>query len=271
MGSGASTQQKGGATPVTRVAPVSQAVSEANTVTLTSANPEDPVLRNRSFAKIGSLTDRATSEQVLAALLEGNGRFLRGASARPHQDFKRIQQISEKQMPHSAILGCADSRVPAEIIFDQGFGDVFVCRVAGNIATPEEIASLEYAVLDLGVKVVMVLGHSKCGAVKAALSGKAFPGFIDTLVDNIDVAIARIDGTGGVKARQAVREGNMEVLENVVRENVKYQIHRCQRSTIIQEGIQKRTLLLVGAVYSLDTGKVNVIVTKGGLNDGDEK
>jgi carbonic anhydrase len=80
-------------------------------------------------------------------------------------------QISDKQKPMAAILGCADSRVPAEIVFDQGFGDVFVCRVAGNIATAEELASLEYAVLDLGVKVVMILGHTKCGAVKAALSG----------------------------------------------------------------------------------------------------
>lgn len=73
----------------------------------------------------------------------------------------------------------------------QGFGDVFVCRVAGNIASATEIASLEYAVLELGVRIIMVMGHTMCGAVKAALSGKAFPGFIDTLVDHLDVAVAR--------------------------------------------------------------------------------
>jgi carbonic anhydrase len=101
-------------------------------------------------------------------------------------------------------------------------------------------------------------------------AGKAFPGFIDTLVDHLDVAIARVDNTG-VKAVQAVREGNMEVLDNVVRENVKYQVQRCQRSAIIQEGIQKRMLLLVGAVYNLDTGKITVIVTKGGNPAMDER
>lgn len=104
-----------------------------------------------SLEKINSLTDRSTPEQVLRSLLDGNQRFLDGASAHPHQDFARVQQISAKQTPKAAILGCADSRVPIEIMLDQGFGDVFVCRVAGNIATPEEIASLEYAVLDVGV------------------------------------------------------------------------------------------------------------------------
>lgn len=104
-----------------------------------------------NLEKINSLTDRSTPEQVLRSLLEGNQRFLDGASAHPHQDFARVQQISAKQTPKAAILGCADSRVPIEIMLDQGFGDVFVCRVAGNIATPEEIASLEYAVLDVGV------------------------------------------------------------------------------------------------------------------------
>ncbi|EFJ42025.1 hypothetical protein VOLCADRAFT_77347 [Volvox carteri f. nagariensis] len=265
MGSGASTPRNDESAMITRVAPASQAVSEANTV---SAAGFPEAKSSKSLFKIGSLSDRATCEQVLQALMDGNERFLKGASARPHQDFTRVQQISEKQKPHSAILGCADSRVPAEIVFDQGFGDVFVCRVAGNIATAEEIASLEYAVLDLGVKVVMILGHTKCGAVKAALSGKAFPGFIDTLVDHIEVAIARVDGGSG----KAIQKGNgtAEVVDKVVRENVKYQVQRCQRSTIIQEGIQKRTLMLVGAVYNLETGKVSVIVTKGGnnLDDG---
>ncbi|GLI59116.1 hypothetical protein VaNZ11_000947 [Volvox africanus] len=255
MGCGISTEQHGDSTPITVVAPLSQAVSEANTLMLS----ED----KKYLSKVCSLSERSTCEQVLQSLLEGNARFIKGTRAHPHQDFSRVRQISEKQKPMVAILGCADSRVPTEIVFDQGFGDVFVCRIAGNIATSEEIASLEYAVLDLGVKVVMVLGHTKCGAVKAALSGQAFPGFIDTLVDHIDVAITRVDMLG-VKAYQAVREGNTEVLDMVVQENVKYQIQRCQRSTIIQEAIQKHELLMVGAVYDLDSGIVNVIVTKGG-------
>ncbi|GIL84608.1 hypothetical protein Vretimale_14577 [Volvox reticuliferus] len=260
MGCGVSTERDGNTTPITVVAPLSQAVSEADTVT--------PLEDRKYFEKVCSLSERATCEQVLQSLLDGNARFLKGNRTHPHQDFTRLLQISEKQKPMAAILGCADSRVPAEIVFDQGFGDVFVCRIAGNIATAEEIASLEYAVLDLGVKVVLVLGHTKCGAVKAALSGHAFPGFIDTLVDHIDVAIARVDKMG-IKTYQAVRDGSSEVLDMVVKENVKYQIQRCQRSTIIQEAIQKQALLMVGAIYDLDSGKVNVIVTKGGNNVSD--
>ncbi|PNW74462.1 hypothetical protein CHLRE_12g485050v5 [Chlamydomonas reinhardtii] len=260
MGCGASVPQNGGGAPVTRVMPApAQPVSEAQ-----SAISFQPSRSNRSsLEKINSLTDRASPEQVLQNLLDGNMRFLDGAVAHPHQDFSRVQAIKAKQKPLAAILGCADSRVPAEIVFDQGFGDVFVCRVAGNIATPEEIASLEYAVLDLGVKVVMVLGHTRCGAVKAALSGKAFPGFIDTLVDHLDVAISRVNSMSA-KAHQAIKDGDVDMLDRVVKENVKYQVQRCQRSVIIQEGLQKGNLLLAGAVYDLDTGKVHVSVTKGG-------
>mgnify|MGYP006292032183 CR=1 FL=1 len=86
---------------------------------------------------------------------DGNVRFLNNASSHPHQDFKRIQALTGGQKPQAAILGCADSRVPAEIVFDQGFGDVFVCRVAGNIATPEEVASLEYSALELKVRAAL--------------------------------------------------------------------------------------------------------------------
>ncbi|GFR46393.1 hypothetical protein Agub_g7989 [Astrephomene gubernaculifera] len=267
MGCGASAQRENDV-PITRVVPLPQAVSEANTLTLTGGSQElgnggISQYSKASLDKVNSLTDRASPEQVLQALLDGNARFISGASVHPHQDFSRVKQISVKQKPLAAILGCADSRVPAEIVFDQGFGDVFVCRVAGNIATPEQVASLEYAVLHVGVKVVMILGHTKCGAVHAALSGKAFPGFIDTLVGNLDVAIARVDSVSA-KAHQRLLDSEEERQEKVVRENVKYQIQRCQRSTIIQEGLQRGKVLLAGAVYDLDTGRVHVIVTKGG-------
>ncbi|PNG99886.1 Carbonic anhydrase [Tetrabaena socialis] len=207
----------------------------------------------------------STLTQVLLNLLAGNERVLEGVSTHPHQDLRRVQQVSEQQRPLAAILGCADSRAPAEIIFDQGFGDVFVCRVAGNIATPEELASLEYAVLELGVRVVMVLGHTNCGAVKAALSGKAFPGFIDTLVEHLDVAIARAEtGQLRLEAHEAVKNGDEAMLDRVVTENVRYQVQRCKRSVLIREALQERRLLLVGAVYHLDTGRVKVIITEDG-------
>jgi carbonic anhydrase len=119
---------------------------------------------------------------------------------------------------------------------DQGFGDVFVCRVAGNIATPEEVASLEYAVLDLGVKVILIMGHTSCGAVKAAMSGGAFPGFIDNLLDQLDVAIVRAQSRED-KRQAHLKEKHMQycpdalctdMLNAVVRENVLYQAERCR-------------------------------------------
>ena len=110
-------------------------------------------------------------------MLHGNLRFVNGQTVHPHQDFKRIAEIESRQHPMAAVLSCADSRAPPEIIFDMGFGDIFTCRVAGNLATPEELASLEYSVLECGVKAIFVMGHTSCGAVKAALSGKVRASF----------------------------------------------------------------------------------------------
>ena len=114
-----------------------------------------------------------TPDQALQMLIDGNQRFVNNMRQNPNQDFTRITQVSPSQAPFAAILGCADSRFPAEILFDQGFGDIFVCRVAGNVATPEEIGSVEFGTLVLGAKVVMVVGHENCGAVKAAIEGGA--------------------------------------------------------------------------------------------------
>lgn len=204
--------------------------------------------------------------------MDGNMRFILGQSSRPHQTFERLKQIEPHQKPIAAILGCADSRVPVEILFDQGFGDVFVCRIAGNIASPEEIASLEYAVLELGVKVVMVLGHTSCGAVKSALSGKAFPGFIDTLVDNIDVAVSRTRMRAAHESEswQEFQERckcfdnpkgppDVKTINAVSRENVRYQVFRCKRSTIILEAFRDKRLIVQGAMYNLDTGEVELV------------
>jgi len=212
-----------------------------------------------------------TPDDVLEELLNGNLRFITGETQHPHQDFRRLQQIAPKQKPIAAILACADSRVPPEIVFDQGFGDIFVCRIAGNIATAEEIASLEYAVLDLGVKLIMVVGHTSCGAVKAALSGKAFPGFIDTLVDHLDVAVTRAQSRNATSYEELVgmhaalrKQGadghpDPKLIELVIQENVKYQIDRCKRSTIILEAMMKKKLKVVGSVYNLETGEVEML------------
>src|SRR3954468_12627567 len=118
-----------------------------------------------------------TPKEIADALIEGNRRFAAGASQHPHLDAALRAQQAEKQTPFAAVLACADSRVAPEIIFDQGIGDLFVVRVAGNIASPEAVASLAYAIEHLAVTFIMVLGHEKCGAVKATIdtvaSGKS--------------------------------------------------------------------------------------------------
>lgn len=211
------------------------------------------------LSSVASVAGRqfASPQHVLDGLIAGNKRFMEGHCSYPHRDFKRLAELANEQHPTAAILGCADSRVPPEIAFDQGFGDMFVCRVAGNIATPEEVASLEFAVLELQVKVVLVMGHTSCGAVKAALSGKAFPGFIDTLVDSLDVAVAMADHETGRRLEGGA--AGIEAVNEVVKENVKYQVQRCMRSSIIATAVHHSKLLLVGCVYHIDTGKVQIL------------
>ena len=137
---------------------------------------------------------KLTPQEALARLYEGNTRFVAGKSLAPHRDMNRLKEIAPKQTPFAAFLGCADSRVPIEIIFDQGFGDLFVTRIAGNVATPECIGSLEFATYLLGAKVLYILGHTSCGAVEAAAQGKEVPGQISTLFQHIRPAIKAASG-----------------------------------------------------------------------------
>jgi carbonic anhydrase len=139
------------------------------------------------------------------------------------------------------------SRVVPEIAFDQGIGDIFVARVAGNIAATEDIASEEYGVGILKAPLLMVLGHKRCGAVKAALEGGLFPGVIESLVDAIQPAIELSEGQPGDR------------LTNAVIANVRIQVQRLQKSSLMAEAIQKGELKVVGAYYDLDTGEVSLV------------
>ena len=128
-------------------------------------------------------------EQALQPLIEGNQRFVTRKRRNPNQTQTRLVEVAKTQKPFASILGCADSRVPAEIVFDQGFGDLFVCRIAGNVATSEEIGSLEFGSLVLGSKVIMVLGHERCGAVDATIKGAQVPGQIGSLINAIKPSV----------------------------------------------------------------------------------
>ena len=188
------------------------------------------------------------ADNALERLVEGNLRFTHQQSEYPHQGLKRLQEVAYAQHPYATILSCADSRVPAEIVFDAGIGDLFDIRVAGNIVTPEVLGSLEYAVLQLNTPLIMVLGHERCGAITAAVKGGKLPGSIGTLVAAIQPGIDLTEGASD------------ESIEKAVVANVSYQINAIKRnSPLIAEQILKNKLRIVGGRYDLDLGKVEII------------
>lgn len=208
------------------------------------AKPESVVAETKIIAQ----NKDVTPDDALKRLVEGNDRFAQQKRINPNQAKERLIEVSESQAPFAAILGCADSRVPAEIVFDQGLGDLFVCRVAGNIATSEEIGSLEFGTMILGAKVLMVLGHKRCGAVKATIEGGRFPGQIGSLIDDIKVGVERAEKAPGTNK-----------LETAIQANVLYQVELLNQSTVLGDLIDKGLLKVVGAYYDLDTGKVSIL------------
>jgi carbonic anhydrase len=129
-------------------------------------------------------------EGALSELMNGNQRYITGRTTAHEHDLQVLHaKTAEKQQPFAAVLSCADSRVPVELVFDQTIGHIFVCRIAGNVTTPEVIASLEYGAAVLGIRVILVLGHSNCGAVAAAIKGSAVPGQISVLYPRIRPAV----------------------------------------------------------------------------------
>lgn len=185
--------------------------------------------------------DGSSPRQALDLLEAGNARFVAGESVAPHRDIRRLREVAPRQTPFAAFLGCADSRVPIEIVFDQGFGDLFVTRIAGNVAATENIASLEFATQVLGAKVVYVLGHTSCGAVAAAAKAEPVPGQISALFQHI---------------RPAVRAANGDV-ETAIRENVRLQAQTLvEASTVISSLVTAGKVLVAGGIFDLHTGRV---------------
>ncbi|MEC4812694.1 MAG: carbonic anhydrase [Scytonema sp. PMC 1069.18] len=188
-----------------------------------------------------------TTEQALQKLLEGNQRFVSRKRRNPNQSYARLVEVAKGQTPFASILGCADSRVPAEIVFDQGLGDLFVCRVAGNVVTPEEMGSLEFGSLVLGSKVIMVLGHERCGAVEATIKGAQVPGQIASLLNAIKPSVEQSKDLPGDK------------LENACKANILAQVKKLSSSSVLDELIKADKLKIVGAYYDLDNGKISIV------------
>ena len=186
-------------------------------------------------------------DAALEALMAGNRRFSKHHPAHPHQAQIRLDEVSQVQHPFATVLSCADSRVPVELLFDQGVGDIFDVRVAGNIVTPEVIGSLEYAIELLETPILMVLGHERCGAVTAAVKNSPLPGNIGTFVQAILPAVEQSNGQAG------------DPVENAVGQNVKYQLDQIKRSDLVAHRLKAGSLKLIGSRYDLDTGNVSII------------
>jgi carbonic anhydrase len=187
----------------------------------------------------------------LERLLKGNARYVAGVSAR--HDFKHEREaLAGGQNPFAAILSCADSRIAPEYAFDSGRGDLFVCRVAGNFANAESVASLEYAVAVLGVPLILVLGHDSCGAIDAAIKSlrdnTTLPGQMPSLVAGVAPAVKAVSGQGG------------DTLGLAIKQNVIDTVAKLGSATpILSAAVAQRKLRVVGGVYGLRDGKVKMV------------
>ncbi|MEP0871513.1 carbonic anhydrase [Trichocoleus desertorum AS-A10] len=218
--------------------------------TATSLRYAEPAYADQSTAETEN-SEAVSSEAALQRLLDGNQRFMQQKRQYPHQAAGDLQAVATVQHPFATLLTCADSRVPGEIIFDQGIGDLFDVRVAGNVVTPEVLGSLEYAAALLGTRLIMVVGHERCGAVTAAIQGGALPGHVSTFVKAIKPALASI------KTKSA--DVNQQI-DQAVTANVQYQVEQLkQNSSVLTQLELERKLKIVGGRYDLDTGAVTLV------------
>jgi carbonic anhydrase len=183
----------------------------------------------------------------LKLLLEGNQRFVDGKLEHPNQTGARRTEVAKGQHPFAAVLACSDSRTAPEIVFDRGLGDIFVVRVAGNVADQVVIESLDYSVKHLGVRLVMILGHNRCGAVTAAVLGHEEEGDVGPMLTELRPAVEASKGMSG------------NPVENAVRENVKLVMEKIATSEELSAMVKSGELKIVGGIYDLDTGKIQMM------------
>lgn len=183
------------------------------------------------------------SKEALEKLIEGNKRFVSGNLSHPNRCYETRERLMGGQTPFAAILGCSDSRTSAEIIFDQGLGDLFVVRVAGNVLAEEVIGSLAYAVNELGVNLIIVKGHDNCGAITAALKDDNKCVYIKTLLDKIKPIISD--------------HNTLDDLEKITRRNVRNVVnHLKDLNLVFNNKIASGELAIIGAYHDLESGKV---------------
>lgn len=193
------------------------------------------------------------AEEALQRLLEGNQRYVAQQSTEVNESESRRLELAQGQKPFATIFSCVDSRVPPELIFDRGLGDLFVIRTAGQVIDNAVLGSLEYGVAELHIPLLMVLGHEKCGAVKATIetleNHTTAPAEINWLVEGIRPAVEKVKDQGG------------DVLDNAVKTNVELAVNRLKATPILSEAVAKGELKIVGGRYDLDSGLVEMLVS----------
>lgn len=205
-----------------------------------------------------------TADEALQRLMDGNRRFVAGEHQHVDPDSAGLRDLASGQAPFAVILGCSDSRVPVEMVFDQGFGDLFVIRVAGNVVAPSQIGSVEFAAEAFGTPLVVVLGHTRCGAVNATLEQLKQPVShqsrnLRSIVDRVRPAVEALLATD-------LRDQPEELARAAVRANVRVSASQLRTgSEIIESRVERGELRVVGAEYQLETGEVDFFE---GVSDG---
>lgn len=194
-----------------------------------------------------AVADQLTPEAALKRLVEGNARFVQDIAEHPERTSERREQLIGNQAPIVAVVSCSDSRVPPEILFDQGLGDIFAVRIAGNVIGPIELDSVEYAAKILNAPLIFVLGHQNCGAVQAVLAGTPYTEVINSISPLIKPLAATARAMPG------------DPLENLIKLNVQNVVKGLQNIPLLRELIQQNKLRIVGGYYHLGSGKVELL------------
>lgn len=207
------------------------------------------LLMNANICVANHNTENISADEALEKLIKGNERFVELKEQHPDSDKKRRKEMLKGQHPFVVILSCSDSRVPPELIFDQGLGDIFEIRNAGNVLNEHVIGSIEYAVMHCGVKLIVIMGHQDCGAIAATLSGVSETKYIKALEDSIKPAV-----------EDCKKQGKEINSDNVVKAHVMQDINELlsQDNELVQY-MKKNNVKIVPAYYHLDTGKVDFL------------
>ena len=204
-----------------------------------------------SAAQAGGADDphRASPEAAMEALKEGNRRFAGGKAGHNADNLQRVAITAKGQHPVASVIGCADSRTSPEMIFDLGLGELFVCHVAGVASETNDVASLEYGAEHLGIPLIVVMGHTNCGAMKAAIADKPLPGSLPHLIGTIRPAVGR------ARAMHPNADA-ATLLSAATREQVLGEVRQLEDSPVLHELIHEGKLKIVGAIYSVENGRV---------------